>query len=405
MTSAASCTTRGGALYTLYFLAMGLFGKPTRQSVALIDVGSASVGGAFAHFEASEQPTVYYTARVPLERREGESAADSMLRSLGILSNILVNGGAPVLRSETGNAHIDAVVVSISAPWQETSVRVERVEDEHPFVFTHALMEQVTRRGLKEHPERVRTGESVISSILNGYEVENPFGKKTKRADLVILSSTLERTVASAVQKVLRQAFHTADITFTAFAPLSYAVLRDLYPHEKDFLILEVEGEQTDLAFVKHGLLTDIASLPQGTNALLQAVSSVSHPELMQTGDTERGLIDAKRNEAFASEISKVKEEWLASLTSALKGFAGRHALPRTIFLLADADARGFLEGLLDTPSIHALWLSDEPLGIIAMSPLHLSQHVRTRGKARGDVFLAMMALYFDKKMKPLPGE
>ncbi len=371
---------------------MGLFDKPKIQSIALIDIGSASVGGAYAHFEPGSLPTIYYTSRVPIELRDGEDASIAMLRSLDQLGHILINHGAPILREATGNAHIDGVVASVSAPWQETSVRVESKQEEKPFLFTKQLLDEMTRLNAKDQKGRTESGESVIATILNGYEIDNPFGKRAKRADLVILSSTLEEKVSKAIEKSLRGMYHTHAVTLTAFAPLSYAVLRDMFPHEKDFLILEVNGEATDLAFVKRGLLADVASVPQGTNALLKAVS-MGHATLTGNGN----VIDTGRNTQFAEIVKKTEQEWLAGLSNALKGFATKHALPRTLFLLADTNTRGYLERLLDCDSLHTLWLSDEPLSIIPLSSKHLSQYVRTKGTAEGDLFLAMMVLFYNK--------
>ena len=68
---------------------MGLFSKPEQRSVALIDIGSGSVGGAFAHLAPGSSPTIYYTARVPIEAREGETCFDGMLRALDMLGHVL----------------------------------------------------------------------------------------------------------------------------------------------------------------------------------------------------------------------------------------------------------------------------------------------------------------------------
>ena len=373
---------------------MGLFGKSQKRSAALIDIGSASVAGAYAHFEAGSPPTLYYTARVPIETREGENCDQSMQRSLEVLGHILINHGAPVLRQATGSAHIDSVITTVAAPWQETSVHVESKQEEKSFVFTHQLLEDMVREAPKEKPGRTTSRHSVVATILNGYDVAQPFGKKAKRADLVILSSTLEEKVSTSIERMLRKLFHTSDVTLTAFAPLSYAVLRDMYPHEKDFLIIDVEGEATDLAFVKRGLLTDVASIPQGTNALLAAVSR-GHAAITEDSI---GVIDTNRNAKFADMVGKLEEKWLCDISDALKEFSARHALPRTIFLLSDENTRGYLERLVNTKKLHSLWLSDEPLSVISLSPKHIAKYVQTRGSAEGDIFLAMMALYYNRQ-------
>ncbi len=110
--------------------------------------------------------------------------------------------------------------------------------------------------------DRISFGESVIATILNGYDIPDPIGKKVNRAEVVILSSTLERDATEQIQKRVRRLYHTHAIGFIGFAPAAYAALRDLYPHERDFLILDVTNENTNLAFVRHGLLVDVGTLP-----------------------------------------------------------------------------------------------------------------------------------------------
>jgi len=372
---------------------MGLFKKPERRSVALIDIGSASVGGAFVHLEAFSPPTIYYTARVPIELRDGETCHEGMLRALSVLSQTLISHGAPILRETTGSARVDSVLASVSAPWQQTKVLVASKEEANPFTFTHGLMDELVGKCEVPDSGKGRCHNSIIATILNGYDVADPFGKKVKRADLVILSSMLEEKVSSDIERSLRKHFHAHDVSLTAFAPLSYAVVRDMFPHEKDYLIIDVEGEATDLAFVKRGLLADVASVPQGTNALLSAISR-SHTTITE-GTT--GVIDPNRNVKFADLVSRIEEQWLKGLEGALKDFSSRHALPRTVFLLSEEESRGFLERVIDNNALHSLWLSDEPLSVVSLTPSHLAQYVKTRGAAEGDVFLAMMALYSDK--------
>lgn len=384
---------------------MDFFGTPKRTSVALIDIGSASVGGAFVHFEPKENPTIYFTARAHIERRKGCSATEDMLRALHELSHLMVKEGGPVLRKETGSGHVDSVLVSLAAPWQETGIRVESIENPKPFLFTKALAHEVVSKGKTNKPGRIDLGEQVVATFLNGYEVPTPFGKRVTRAELVILSSTIEESAAKEAEALLRKTFHNHNVEFTAFAPLAYAVFRDLFPHERDYLILDVTGDATDIAFIKHGLLTDIASIEHGTHSLIKE----NDPDkLMRRIKVVDGDVPAPHPVELPEPLAEpetvphIEDAWLTAFMEVLKRFSTRHALPRTLFLLCDSHTRGVLAKLLNRPEIHTLWLSDEPLTVIPVSPLHLSEHVRTRGEAEGDVFLAIMSLYRDKSLVPL---
>lgn len=378
---------------------MALFSfRKKRRSLALIDIGSASVGGAYADFTEGQQPVLYYTVRIPIELRAQETITGSMLRALSEVERFLIEEGAPALHRETGSGHIDSVLVSVGAPWQETTVETRSIQETKPFTFTRALLAEASANidTLKE--DRIDSGRTVIATILNGYETANPFGKHARRADLVVLSSTLEKSASKEILASLRHAFHTHNITLTAFAPAAYSVFRDLYPHQKDFIVLDVSGTATDAAFVKRGLLAGVRSVPHGIHELLEggaraAMSGAQLPSI--------GILDPLRNTAFDAKARAVEETWLLGLREVFSEFAGRQALPRMLFLLADDNERDFLKRVLEKSELRTLWLSDEPLSIVPITPAHLAPYVKTRGIAEGDLFLAMLTLYAARSIEP----
>jgi len=374
---------------------MGLFsfGKKGR-AVALVDIGSASVGGAYAYYAHGAQPVIYYTVRIPVAPRPQESVTDSMLRTLAEVERRLIEEGAPALHREIGSGHVSSVLVSVGAPWQDTIIEHRSIQETRPFTFTQAVLAHATADIAGAGEGRIESGRTVIATMLNGYETSNPFGKKAKRADLVVLASTLEKEAAKAILTSLRRAFHSHNVSLTAFAPAAYAVFRDLYPHQKDFIVLDVSGAATDAAFVKRGLLAGVHSVPHGLHELLAggmqaAEDSAKMPSL--------GMIDPLRNAAFDTRSSELEKTWLLSLREIFTEFAGRQALPRMLFVLADEGARGFLKRILERSELRSLWLSDDPLSIVPITPAHLAPYVKTRGIAEGDLFLALLVLYFGK--------
>lgn len=368
---------------------MGLFsfGKRNARSVALIDIGSASVGGAYAHYEEGESPVIYYTARVDVETREGETVKDGMLRSLAFLERLLIEEGAPALRRETGSAVIEKVLVSVAAPWQSTAVTTTNLQQQNPFTFTRAHLSEAVKKAAQPTKDRISSGHTVVATILNGYETPNPFGKRVTRAELVVLSSTIEKEPAHAIEASLRRAFHTNEIELTAFAPVAYTVFRDLYPHQKDFAVVDVSGTGTDAAFVKRGLLVEVRSVAYGTQDLLIAARKAGQRAHLAAAD----ILDTGANGSFTKEAERV---WLDGLHDAFASVASIQALPRTVLLLADPDFRDYLKRTLEESRLRTLWLSDEPLSVIPVTPAHLANRVKTRGLGEGDLFLALLALY-----------
>lgn len=382
---------------------MWFFHAKERSSVVLISIGSSSVSGAYVHYGHTGLPTIYYTVTENIEVREGEESCAAMLRALDAVGVSLIEIGAPALRRETGSGSVDGVLISVAGPWQETKVRTQTIQPGKEFLFTHAMLSEVIASSSHVAENRISFGESVIATILNGYEIPNAIGKKATRAEVVILSSTLDKEVIEAIRSRVRKLYHTHTIAFTAFAPVAYAVLRDLYPHEKDFLVLDVAADGTDLAFVKGGLLVDVGTLPLGMNKLLSATRTAERMTIeeevgaMQKTSMLPGYVNQDRNARFSIRADAARDEWLTGLSDLLKTFAELHALPRTLFLLAEPSARDYLKRTLDSQILHALWLSDEPLSIISVLPEQFTSKVRAQGAGEANIFLSILALYQQK--------
>ena len=373
---------------------MGLFSFTKKtESVALIDIGSGSVGGAYAHFTDTARPVIYYSVRVPVERALGEGTNDAMLRALGQVEESLTTIGAPALRRATGSGHVDRILVSVGAPWQETKIVTKRIQKEQPFIVTRLMLRHATERMAGEDEGRIESGRAIIATMLNGYEIGKPFGKKASRMEVILLLSTIEKEVGDAIIASLRRAFHAHDIQLTAFAPASYTVFRDLYPHQKDFIILDVTGTATDAAFVKHGLLASVESVPHGLDELIRATRDAAR-ESISIGEQ---IADANRNGVFETRSSKAEQEWLLKLRDVFAGFAASQALPRTLFLLARDDARDFLKRLLETGDFKSLWLTGEPLSVLPVSPHNLSSRLDVRADGASDFILGLLALFYAK--------
>ncbi len=376
----------------------GNFGALTAKSIALIDIGSGSVAGGYLS-NGKEGPTLEYTVRVPIALRTDEPLAFAMLRALAEVDHRLTVEGASELRRRTGSGSVTEVLVSVASPWQDTSVRTEHVEEAKPFTFTRSLMKSLLQKATQPKPDRIDSGESVIVTLLNGYQTTQPFGKEAKRADVVILSSSIEKTVAESIETELRRNYHTRTISFVAFAPLAYAVFRDAYPREKDYLIIDAAGESTDIAFVKHDFLEAVLTVPSGVNTLLRTFGKATSPT-PDMAEAKDGVHLTRT--ADDSKTIRARTKWISDILETLKVFSEQHALPRTIFLLADDPVRDYVRRTLDDVALRSLWLSDEPLSVLPVLPSQFASYIKTGPSATGDAFLMMLALYHGKHIDTL---
>lgn len=378
---------------------MRLWGSSDSSSRVLISISTSCVSGAYVYYIKGSTPTVCFTTKADVVVREGEDINSAMLRALEAIGTDLIERGAPILRRETGSGKVDGVIVSVGGTWQETHVRTEVIQTGKPFVFSERLIRQASEKSAELPEERVSLGQSVIATILNGYDVPDGIGKKVNRAEIVILSSSLDEHITGELRARIKKLYHTHDISFVAFAPVAFTVLRDLYPHEKDFLVLSVAAEGTDMAFVKSGLLVDVGTFPHGINKLLDATRSAEQMTIEEESEflsnpNSPEYVNQDRNAQFSLRAEAAKKEWLQGFADLIRIFAEKHPLPRSLFLISDPTTRDYLKRILDNEILHTLWLSDEPLFMISITPAHFSQYLRYRDIAETDVFLFILALY-----------
>lgn len=340
---------------------MGLFDIFSRshtgsESVLLVDISTRMIVGAYVHYSEGELPALVYTDRLPIEPHEGEAEEAAMLRTLKALGEMMIRQGAPVLQRITGSGTVHMILVSVDAPWQDTSVRTEEFEEEEPFVFTQSLVTKRLEAAHAASEGKLLADESIVGTILNGYETENPYGKKAHRASVIVLTSLIEHRVAASIIATLERLYHNKNIFPIAGSSLRYQALRAVFPHERDAIILDATStELSSLSLVRKGLLV----------SLIQA------------------------NAAAKSGA------WVATVTDELKQIAKQFPLPRTIFLLAHEADADLLRGQLDTLNFSSLWLSDHQPKIVPITRSHMSTVLRQLTETPPDIVILLMTIFY----------
>ncbi len=332
-----------------------LFSKKQILSVALIEVSSESVGGAYALVSPNSATQVLYSLRLPIEAHMKEKPEAAMERTLRTLGGELVRLGAPVLLRATGSGTARQVLVAVSAPWQETTVRTEVLEEKKSFVLTEDHIQQVLLNSAHIPPGRILVDETPVGITLNGYSTDKPVGKRATRATVTVLASTIDEHATMSVANVLRSLFHTKDIQLIAGSSLRYQALRKAFPHERDCLILDASGSEISTALVRNSFL-------------------------VATYDMKSVVASEKR--------------WPEEVRVALRKISEGNPLPHTILLITDGEKRLELKKMLDDTSLSTLWFSDEPPTIIAVQPSHVSALVKHMGMSEPDLPLLLMGLH-----------
>jgi hypothetical protein len=335
------------------------FRSTTKESLVLIDISAGSVAGAYIHTTEGEKPVVLFTRRLPIEIKGDEPHERAMLRALEMLGDILIREGAPALARFSGSGSADTILVSVDAPWQATNVRTEVLERKTPFTFTKGMVTTAIDKTSVTTPGKMLVDESIIGTILNGYETREPYGKKVHRASIIVLTSLIDEKVSKSIVVMLRGFFHTKNILSIASSSLRYQAMRIAFPHERSALILDAVGPLLSISLVRRGLLV----------AVTEVTESIS---IKDTGPLVEKIVSE------FTELSK------------------RYPLPRTIFLIVGQAEDGAMLGkALGAAKLAGLWLSDNPPTIVPVYADHISEFVKQAAPTPPDLPLLLMALYW----------
>ncbi len=328
------------------------------ESIILVDISTGSVAGAYVQYQKGSQPAVLYTRRMPIEVRPDEAQEAAMLRALKVLGDTMLKEGAPVLLRATGSGTAHSILVSIDAPWQKTEVTMQKREEKSPFVFTKGLANEMLKSATAKNADAEYADESIIGTILNGYETQNPYGKRAHRAEIIILTSHIDTRVAKSILATLQGIYHTKKILPIAGDSMRYQVLRSLFPYEKSALLIDATNPLTTIALIRNGLFVSVHEVAPRA----------------------------------------VKEPWIDGVFRAFAEIGAVYPLPRTIFLLVHEAESLEVETELQKAELGKLWLSDTPPKIMTVVPSHFSAQIKQVTTAAPDLDLLFMALYWHNR-------
>jgi len=387
---------------------MALGGGKTK-TVALIDVGSYSLGGAYAILSKNSAPHICYSTRIPLPVHE-DATPRALLRTLeeGLqkLTSNLEHEGAAALARSCGVRHVDDVVVSVGSPWQRTQLRshTERYPDG----------KRINESDIEQAKEKIEgalgidpatsmlVDHSIIEVLINGYQTTKPFGKRARRMSVLGLASVIPISVHDKITNHLSKTFHIKPIKMQSTPALSYVVLRDLFAHEPDFLAAVVTGEATDLLLVKKGVLTGVATALEGVHSVTRAVSNAckSVPAEEIPNMIESGMLHPNTVDEVKGAEREAKNVWANAVVASLADLARKYALPQTFFILSDFSCREVFTDILKRQDVHALRLGEQSFTVIGLKSQNLTDHVVFTGESDRDVFHALLALFYTKSVK-----
>lgn len=268
--------------------------KENFEYLCVFDVGSDSVVGSFVkrYFEDDRKPLVLYTksksfSSIGEYKKKGIHPQKVLLQIFThIVSNIESFRKANNLQPPR-RAHI-----TLSSPWYASETHCEILSSKEPKEFTEEDFAQIVLKAgdnLRTKAQEstpvlkgyFRSGSHVvenhITSIkINGYAIDNPFGKKYKQMDIDFFVTIIPKDLNDDLIESLEMMWRSVRVTISSFALTHYAVAKRHSLLGENVMFVDVTGSATEITKIVDGSIVSSKYLYIGKIHFRKAISEAT---------------------------------------------------------------------------------------------------------------------------------
>ena len=300
----------------------------------------------------------------------------------------------------------------LSSPWYASQTRVIKLEKNTPFLFTSKIAEDLIKKEInlfkEEHlmkflntDDKIRPIEfKNIETKLNGYITSSPLNKKIKKIEITIFISMAGNKILEKIEETIFKHFHSKDIEFSSFGMASFAVIRDIFINQNNFLLLDISGEVTDISIIKKSIIDNSISYPLGYNFMIREVANSLNCSLSEAKSIISLYKDGHALEStekkFEPIINKLKMEWLKKFQESLVGLSNNISIPITIFITVDPNLIDFFSEIIKMEKFNQHTLTQSKFKIVFLNTKTLHNKTTFKNNINRDPLLIIETIYIN---------
>ena len=347
-----------------------------QKHVLVVDIGSASVSVALVYFE-NKVSTIISSQTTPIKILSDLT----YLQFEKEMQKALIASLDKILRRV--KVPLDSINVCLSSPWYASQVRTAKMSRTSQFFVSKSILDDMVKRELTAFEEeeiktKSKAGEAVrpiesqtIRVLLNGYETHEPLGLNARELELTIFLSVASEHTLKKIEDIISRVF-AASIKFSTFLSMTYLVARDYFPHQENYMLLDVGGEVTDISFVKENGLQQSYSFPCGKNYILRRLSeqlkrTIPEAETICSLHAENKTSGPVKD-ACEDILVAARNEWQILFQQALFHASKDLYVPNTILLTVDDHIAKWFIDTIKTEQYHQNALAGKEFNVIHMN-------------------------------------
>ncbi len=340
------------------------FKKTEKDLCLLVDIGNSAVRAGLVLFEKNKKPQIIFTKNLPINPDKKPKTDDIEDVTLQYLDQVMLE----ILKDnpEKAYSHPERIFCTLSSPWFFSKNKEIVIENKNDFYITESFIKDVLEKesasykkelGGDEHIEVIE--KIIVNTKINGYEITNPVGMKTKIAHFNLYLSVAPLSFIKNLEKKFYSHTHIdkSRIIYHSFPLVCKEVVNRLFGNGGDYGHIDMSGEVTDLTIVSNGLLEHTISLPFGKNTIIRQIGkeldlpyqvalSILHAYQMD-------ILDEKTSETIKEILSRIEKECHIYLEEGLSSVNPKIFLPKNIFLTTEDDVSGLCKDFIENTTFN----------------------------------------------------
>jgi cell division ATPase FtsA len=322
--------------------------KINSENILIFDIGSGSIGGAIVKVfkEENKLPVILKSIRLDIQNSDNfETLFSNTIKSLN-----------SVLSSIASFSKISNIYCFLSAPWYVSEIRNITLEKDIKSIFTVKQGDDILKKEIKKVSDKYQESMSVIDSTimnfkLNGYNINNPIGKKYKQIDFDLFISITPEILLTNLKETIYKYLPNSKINFSSFVSSSFISLREKCLKPDSYIFIDVSAEVTEIAIVNNGSIKHSMTFPFGKKSIIRHISKKKNLDFRDSKELFNLYISKRISENIRINIDNTIKEveilWLQNFYKCLEHVDKNIVIPSFIFITADDDIKNWISDII----------------------------------------------------------
>jgi len=395
------------------------FNKKKKKISLLFELRGDAVASSIIKTHIQEKPEILYSNKRTVTNREKidpKKYAQILMKELDkLVEETYKVGILKILKVLDKNIEISDVHVVLSSPWVLSQSKNIRIKKNKGFQINREFLQNILlneennlsspeifyKKDDRRDDNILLIEEKIVQSKLNGYKVHSIFEKFVTCLELNLFLSVSNYFFIENIKKVISKTFIRKPIFFHSFVLAGFSVIRDIVPHNNDYIFVDIGAEVTDICFVNDSAIHSVYTYPFGKNNIVRKIVE----KTKNTYDTVISLInmqcDNKCDERALTINEKALDEsvsdWASGLYKIFTSLTSKGGIPRDIILLIDDKLANIIGKKIKTNKLKSFKMINNDFNVNFINDNKFNNLVNKNKFFEDDFTLKICTIYLDK--------